>query len=99
MAEDTEGRTPKTKTLGYLPMDKAKKLKGWDDYERKASKFSEAKSEAETAKEVVRSAIRPKFKNADGDIDFTPEGNRIKVVAKLEKKGRRTKTRDLSDLF
>jgi hypothetical protein len=88
---------PKTELIGYVPI--AKLGKSWGAYKEKADAFSTAKTESEDAKEVLRTFIKQKLRET-GDLDFTPEGDRIRVFKVLQKKeGRRVKGKDLSGSF
>jgi hypothetical protein len=75
MADQNEA---KTKTIGYLPIDKVQTLKGWDEYLDKSTKLSVLRTEAQKAKNSVRDALKERL-NEDGDIDFVGEGDRIRV--------------------
>jgi hypothetical protein len=75
MAEQNE---PKTKTIGYLPIEKAQTLKGWDEYVDRSTKLSVLRTEAQKAMNFVRDALRERL-NENGDIDFVGEGDRIRV--------------------
>jgi hypothetical protein len=96
MADQDEA---KTKTIGYLPIEKAQTLKGWDEYVDKSSKLSILRTEAQKAKNSVRDALRERL-NESGDIDFVGEGDRIRVFRIFRKQqGRRTRSLDLSSSF
>jgi hypothetical protein len=96
MADQDEA---KTKTIGYLPIDKAQTLKGWDEYVDKSSKLSILRTEAQKAKNSVRDALKERL-NENGDIDFVGEGDRIRVFRIFRKQqGRRTRLLDLSSSF
>jgi hypothetical protein len=97
MAEHDE---PKTRTIGYLPLEKVQALKGWDEYLDKSSKLSTLRTETQKAKNSVRDALKQRL-NEKGDIDFAPEGDRIRVfqVFRKQQQGRRTRTLDLSSSF
>ena len=47
MADQDEA---KTKTIGYLPIEKAQTLEGWDEYLDKSSKLSTQMNETQKAK-------------------------------------------------
>src|SRR5262244_1517674 len=96
MAEQNEA---KTKTIGYLPIEKVQTLKGWDEYVDKSSKLSVLRTEAQRAKNSVRDALKERL-NENGDIDFVGEGDRIRVFRVFRKQqGRRTRSLDLSSSF
>ena len=94
MADQDEA---KTRTIGYLPIEKAQTLKGWDEYLDKSSKLSTLMNETQKAKNSVRDALKQRL-NEKGDIDFVAEGDRIRVIQVFRKQqqGRRTRTLDLS---
>ena len=81
MADPNEA---KTKTIGYLPIEKVQILNGWDDYVDKASKLSTLRTETQAAKNFVREALKQRL-NEDGDIDFdlhrAPKLRRQAVIA------------------
>jgi hypothetical protein len=58
MAEQNEA---KTKTIGFLPMEKAQTLKGWDEYADKSSKLSILRTETQKAKNFVREALKERL--------------------------------------
>jgi hypothetical protein len=97
MADQNEA---KTKTIGYLPIEKVQTLNGWDVYLDKASKLSTLRTETQKAKNSVRDALKQRL-NEDGDIDFATEGDRIRVfqVFRRQQPGRRTRSLDLSSSF
>ena len=97
MADQDEA---KTRTIGYLPIEKAQSLKGWDEYLDKSSKLSTLMNETQKAKNSVRDALKQRL-NEKGDIDFVAEGDRIRVlqVFRKQQQGRRTRTLDLSSSF
>jgi hypothetical protein len=97
MADQIEA---KTKTIGYLPIDKIQTLKGWDEYVDKSSKLSVLRTEAQKAKNSVRDALKERL-NEHGDIDFVGEGDRIRVfrVFRRQQPARRMRTPDLSSSF
>ena len=47
MADQNEA---KTKTIGFLPIEKVQALKGWDEYIAKSSKLSVLRTETQKAK-------------------------------------------------
>ncbi|HKF08499.1 MAG TPA: hypothetical protein VKB89_07235 [Xanthobacteraceae bacterium] len=97
MADQIEA---KTKTIGYLPIEKVQTLKGWHEYVDKSSKLSVLRTEAQKAKNSVRDALKERL-NEHGDIDFVGEGDRIRVfrVFRKQQPARRTRTPDLSSSF
>jgi hypothetical protein len=96
MADQSEA---KTKTIGFLPIEKVQALKGWDEYVDKSSKLSILRTETQKAKNSVRDALKERL-NED-DIDFVGEGDRIRVfrVFRKQQQGKRTKSLDLSSSF
>src|SRR6266545_74969 len=96
MADQNEA---KTKTIGYLPIEKAQALKGWDEYLDKSTQLSVLRTEAQKAKNAVRDALKERL-NDYGDIDFVGEGDRIRVFRVFRKQqARRTRSLDLSASF
>ena len=96
MADQDEART---KTIGYLPMEKVQTLRGWDEYLDKSTKLSVLRTETQKAKNSVRDALKQRL-NEKGDIDFAADGDRIRVFQVLRKQqGRRMRTLDLSASF
>jgi len=97
MADQDEA---KTRTIGYLPIEKVQTLKGWDEYLDKSSKLSTLRTETQKAKNFVRDALKQRL-NEKGDIDFVADGDRIRVfqVFRKQQQGRRTRTLDLSSSF
>ena len=97
MADQDEA---KTRTIGYLPIEKVQTLKGWDEYLDKSSKLSALRTETQKAKNSVRDALKQRL-NEKGDIDFVADGDRIRVfqVFRKQQQGRRTRTIDLSSSF
>ena len=49
---------PKTKTIGYLPIEKVQTLKGWADYLDKSNKLSSLRTETQKSKNAVRDALK-----------------------------------------
>ena len=47
MADQNEA---KTKTIGFLPIEKAQSLRGWDEYIDKSTELSVLRTEAQKAK-------------------------------------------------
>jgi hypothetical protein len=90
----------KTKTIGFLPIEKVQALKGWDEYADKSSKLSILRTETQKAKNSVRDALKQRL-NENGDIDFVAEGDRIRVfqVFRKQQQVRRTRSLDLSSSF
>ncbi len=96
MAEQNEA---KTKTIGYLPIEKVQTLKGWDEYLDKSTKLSVLRAEAQQAKNCVRDALKERL-NEQGDIDFAGEGDRVRIFRVFRRpQSRRTRTLDLSAAF
>jgi hypothetical protein len=96
MADQNEA---KTKTIGFLPIEKVQTLKGWDEYLDKSTQLSILRTEAQKAKNAVRDALKERL-NDYGDIDFVGEGDRIRVFRVFRKQqGRRTRSLDLSASF
>jgi hypothetical protein len=97
MADQNEA---KTKTIGFLPIEKVQTLNGWDEYADKSTKLSVLRTEAQKAKNSVRDALKERL-NENGDIDFVVEGDRIRVfrVFRKQQQGRRTRSLDLSSSF
>jgi hypothetical protein len=97
MADQNEA---KTKTIGFLPIERVQTLKGWDEYVDKSTKLSVLRTEAQKAKNSVRDALKERL-NENGDMDFAVEGERIRVfrVFRKQQQGRRTKSLDLSSSF
>jgi hypothetical protein len=96
MADQNEA---KTKTIGFLPIEKVQTLKGWDEYLDKSTQLSILRTEAQKAKNTVRDALKERL-NDYGDIDFVGEGDRIRVFRVFRKQqARRTRSLDLSASF
>jgi len=96
MADQNEA---KTKTIGFLPIEKAQSLRGWDEYIDKSTELSVLRTEAQKAKSAVRDALKERL-NENGDIDFVGEGDRIRVLRVFRKQQRRrTRSLDLSPSF
>jgi hypothetical protein len=88
----------KTKTIGFLPIDKVQTLDGWVEYADKSSKLSILRTETQKAKNSVRDALKQRLN--ENDIDFVTEGDRIRVFRVFRnQQGRRTKSLDLSATF
>jgi len=90
----------KTRTIGYLPIEKVQALKGWADYLDKSNKLSGLRTETQKAKNAVRDALKQRL-NETGEIDFAAEGDRIRVfqVFRKQQQGRRVRSLDLSASF
>src|SRR6266568_4638803 len=90
----------KTKTIGFLPIDKVQTLEGWVEYADKSSKLSILRTETQRAKNSVRDALKQRL-NENEDIDFVAEGDRIRVfrVFRKQQQVRRTRSLDLSASF
>ena len=89
----------KTRTIGYLPIEKVRSLAGWDEYLDKSTKLSILRTETQKAKNSVRDALKQRL-DEKGDIDFAAEGDRIRVFQVFRKqRQRRTRTPDLSSSF
>lgn len=97
MADQNEA---KTKTIGFLPIEKVQTLKGWEEYVDKSAKLSTLRTEAQKAKNSVRDALKERL-GENGDMDFAVEGDRIRVfrVFRKQQQGRRTRSLDLSASF
>jgi hypothetical protein len=90
----------KTKTIGFLPIEKVQTLEGWEEYLDKSTKLSALRTEALKAKNSVRDALKERL-SENGDMDFAVEGDRIRVfrVFRKQQQGRRTRSLDLSSSF
>src|SRR5438552_3211855 len=97
MADQDEA---KTKSIGYLPIEKVQTLKGWDEYLDKSSKLSILRTETQKAKNSVRDALKERLNESD-DIDFVADGDRIRIFRSFRKQqqGRRARSLDLSSSF
>jgi hypothetical protein len=97
MADQNEA---KTKTIGFLPIEKVQTLKGWEEYVDKSTKLSALRTEAQKVKNSVRDALKERL-GESGDMDFAVEGDRIRVfrVFRKQQQGRRTRALDLSSSF
>ena len=93
----TDQNEAKTRTIGYLPLEKVQMLKGWDEYLDKSNKLSILRTETQKAKNSVRDVLKQRL-NEKGDIDFVIEGDRIRVfqVFRKQQQGRRMRSLDLS---
>ena len=90
----------KTRTIGYLPIEKVRSLASWDEYLEKSTKLSILRTETQKAKNSVRDDLKQRL-GEKGEIDFVAEGDRIRVfqVFRKQPQVRRTKTPDLSSSF
>jgi hypothetical protein len=90
----------KTRTIGYLPIEKVRSLPGWDEYLDKSTKLSILRTETQKAKNSVRDDLKQRL-SEKGDIDFVAEGDRIRVfqVFRKQPQVRRIRTPDLSSSF
>jgi len=89
----------KTRTIGYLPLEKVQGLNGWDEYLDKSNKLSTLRAETQKAKNSVRDVLKQRL-NENGEIDFVIEGDRIRVFQVFRKQqGRRMRSLDLSSSF
>jgi hypothetical protein len=96
MADQDEA---KTKTIGYLPMEKVQTLKGWNEYLEKSTQLSSLRIETQKAKNAVRDALRQGL-NEKCEIDFATDGDRVRVFQVFRKQqARRTRSLDLSSSF
>ena len=95
MADQNEA---KTKTIGFLPIEKVQTLKGWDEYIAKSSKLSVLRTETQKAKNSVRDALKQRL-NENNDIDFVAEGDRIRVVRVFRKQQQQRRTRSAFSWF
>jgi hypothetical protein len=92
---------PKTRSIGTISADKAKKIAGFADYAKAAAALTEARHQTTTAKAKVKDALKKQLKE-DGDIDFSVENNGVIRVFKnlVEKKVRTSQAGpDLSEKF
>src|SRR5215207_8125134 len=95
----TDQNEAKTRTIGYLPLEKVQGLNGWDEYLDKSNKLSTIRAETQKAKNYVRDVLKQRL-NENGDIDFVIEGDRIRVFQVFRKQqGRRMRSLDLSSSF
>ena len=96
MADQDE---PRTRTIGYLPLEKVQTLKGWNEYLEKSAQLSSLRIETQRVKNCVKDALRQRLDTA-GEIDFVTDGDRVRVFQVLRRQqGRRTKLLDLSSSF
>ena len=52
----------KTRTIGYLPLEKVQGLNGWDEYLDKSNKLSTVRAETQKAKNSVRDVLKQRLK-------------------------------------
>jgi len=97
MSDQGEAKT-KTKTLGFLLMEKVQALPGWDDYLDKSMKLASLRTETQKAKNTVREALKLRL-NEDDDIDFATEGDKVRVLRVFRKQHQGRRTLDLSSSF
>jgi|SRR5262245_38631287 len=97
MADQDEART---RSIGYLPIEKVQTLQGWTEYLQKSAQLSSLRIEAKKAKNSVKDALRERL-NEQGEIDFVTDGDRVRVfqVFRKPQQGRRTRSLDLSSSF
>ena len=97
MADQDEA---KTKTIGYLPIEKVQTLQGWNEYLEKSTQLSSLRIETQRAKNSVREALRQRL-NEKCEIDFVSDGDRVRVyqIFRKQQQGRRTRSLDLSSSF
>ena len=97
MADQDEA---KTKSIGYLPIEKVQTLKGWDEYLDKSSKLSILRTETQKAKNCVRDALKERL-NENDEIDFVADGDRIRIfrIFRKQQQARRARSLDLSSSF
>ena len=90
----------KTRTIGYLPLEKVQTLKGWNEYLEKSAQLSGLRIETQRAKSSVRDALKQRL-NATCEIDFVTDGDRVRVyqVFRKQQQGRRARSLDLSSSF
>ena len=90
----------KTRTIGYLPIERVRSLASWDEYLDKSTKLSILRTETQKAKNSVRDDLKQRL-SEKGEIDFVAEGDRIRVFQVFRKQSqvRRTRTPDLSSSF
>ena len=90
----------KTKTIGFLPIEKVQTLNGWGEYADRSTRLSVLRTEAQKAKNSVREALKERL-NENGHIDFVVEVDRIRVfrVFRKQQQGKRIRSLDLSSSF
>jgi hypothetical protein len=96
MPDQDEART---KTIGYLPIEKAQMLQGWTEYLEKSAQLSSLRIETQRAKNFVRHALRQRL-DEKCEIDFVTDGDKVRVyqVFRKQRQGR-TRSLDLSSSF
>jgi hypothetical protein len=97
MPDQDEART---RTIGYLPIEKAQTLQGWTEYLEKSARLSSLRIETQRAKNFVRDALRQRL-DEKCEIDFATDGDKVRVyqVFRKQRQGRRTRSLDLSSSF
>src|SRR5262245_790103 len=90
----------KTRTIGYLPIERVQSVQGWNEYVEKSAQLSSLRIETQRAKNLVRDALRQRL-NENCEIDFVTDGDRVRVyqVFRKQQQGRRTRSLDLSSSF
>ena len=88
----------KTKTIGFLPIEKVQALPGWDDYLDKSIKLAALRTETQKAKNTVREALKLRL-NENNDIDFAIEGDKIRIFRVFRKQHQGRRALDLSSSF
>jgi hypothetical protein len=90
----------KTKSIGYLPIEKVQTLKGWDEYVDKSNQLSVLRTETQKAKNSVKDALKERL-NENGEIDFVADGDRIRIfrIFRKQQQARRARSLDLSSSF
>ena len=88
----------KTKTIGFLTIEKVQTLPGWDEYVDKSSKLAALRTETQKAKNSVREALKQRL-DENNEIDFATEGDRIRVLRVFRKLHQGRRTTDLSSSF
>jgi hypothetical protein len=90
----------KTRSIGYLPMEKVQTLAGWNEYLEKSTRLSSLRAETQKAKNSVKDALRQRL-NEKCEIDFATDGDRVRVfrVFRKQQQKRRTRSLDLSSSF
>jgi len=90
----------KTRTIGYLPIERVQSVQGWNEYVEKSAQLSSLRIETQRAKNLVRDALRQRL-DEKCEIDFVTDGDRVRVyqVFRKQQQGRRTRSLDLSSSF
>jgi len=87
----------KTETIGHIPAEKARTLKGWSHYEKVAKELTAARDAATKAKKAIRDQLQSKY--GEG-VDFNVDGDgRMTVYRNLQNKSKRPRGKDLSGDF